>query len=97
MDKPTELIDTDVFLNDKKIVITEKKIIESTLIKFDLSTYQKYCLSIKRVFDFLISFIALILLTIPFDVIAIIQKIFFVKNLFSLIRQESIKTMFLLS
>ena len=75
MDKPAEQIDGDVLSSDKKRMFVENEVIGNTHTKFNLSSYQKRYLTVKRLLDFLISLLALVVLTIPFALIAIIQKI----------------------
>lgn len=75
MDKTVELPATDVLSNAEKLKTFKTETIENTPVKYDLTVHQRRYFALKRAFDFAISFIALIVLTIPFVVIAIIQKI----------------------
>ena len=85
MDKPTEAIAAEI-TSDSVVVPTQ---IEKAT-HFDsyvLTASQRYYLVFKRAADFIISLISLIILAIPFLIIAVIQKIvspkepvFFVQN-----------------
>ena len=85
MDKPANAIAPEI--TSESVVVPNQKEKTAHFDSYVLTASQRYYLVFKRAADFIISLIALIILAIPFLIIAIIQKIvspkepvFFVQN-----------------
>lgn len=75
MDRPADLLTADEISETPNFLSSKSEIAEDTFDKYILSVNQMRFLILKRFFDFLISFISLFVLLIPFVMIVIIQKI----------------------